>query len=140
MLRRLRPRTSPGPCSLSLDEGRSGERGPSVSHLFNHSLLSTCAGHPRARGGGSEMNKTQPCLHGSWFNRGNRLKKQLKSGKSGKGIARNRMLWVVLGRCESGKTSWKRWCLRTDGISQVKGIPHERSNLNRGLQAGDGTV
>ncbi|XP_070083653.1 unconventional myosin-XIX isoform X5 [Equus przewalskii] len=44
LLRRLRPRTSPGPCSLSLDEGRSGERGPSVSHLFNHSLLSTCAG------------------------------------------------------------------------------------------------
>lgn len=36
-----------------------------------------------------------------------------------------------------GKASWRRWCLRTDGISQAKGIPQDRSNLNRGLHEGD---
>lgn len=47
---------------------------------------------------------------------------------------------MVIGRCKSGETSWRRWYLRTDGINQVKGIPHDRRNLNRGLQAGDSSV
>lgn len=41
------------------------------------------------------------------------------------------------GEIEMGEGFLEEWCLRTDGISQAKGIPHDRSNLNRGLHKGD---
>ena len=137
LLRRLRPRTAPGLQSPSPNEGRSGEWSPFV--ICATELLPWVISGLEAEG--SEVSKTQPCcLCGSWFN-GERPKKKKKKFNSGKsGIAEVECCWVVTGRCKSGETSWRRWCLRTYGINQVKGIPHNRSNLNRGLQAGDSSV